>query len=169
MITLISLWLPILLSAVAVFIASSIIHMLLPIHRKDFGKVPDEEKVMEDLRKYDIPPGEYVIPCAGDMKEMGSPEFIEKLNKGPALFMTVMKSGQQSMAKSLVLWFLYCVVVGIFSAYIASRAVGLDYQYLTVFRFVGATAFIGYTLALWQNTIWYKRSYKITLKSTIGG
>ena len=50
MVPLTSLWLPILLSAVVVFAASSIIHMVLPYHRNDFKKLPDEEGFLAALR-----------------------------------------------------------------------------------------------------------------------
>ncbi len=169
MVPIAALWIPILLSAVIVFVVSSILHMMLPYHRTDFGVLPDENKVMDELRKFNLAPGDYLMPCAGSMKEMGSPEFIEKMKKGPVAFMTVMKSGPPSMAGNLVKWFVYCVVVGVFAAYIAGRALGPGAQYLAVFRFAGCTAFVGYGLALWQNTIWYKRSWKATLKSTLDG
>ena len=169
MISIFSLWLPILLSAVLVFVVSSLIHMLLPYHRKDFGKVPKEDEVMDALRKFDIPPGEYVVPYAGSPAEMKSPEFIEKTDKGPVAFFTVLKSGTQSMGASLVQWFLYSIVVSIFAAYIASRALEPAAHYLSVFRFVGCTAFIGYAVALWQNSIWYKRKWSTTFKNTFDG
>ena len=38
-----SLWLPVLVSAVIVFVASSILHMVLPFHRKDYRAVPSED------------------------------------------------------------------------------------------------------------------------------
>jgi hypothetical protein len=169
MISIASLWLPILVSAVFVFIASSIIHMLLPYHKSDFGKVPKEDEAMDALRPFDIPPGDYVMPCAGSSQEMKSPEFAEKTKKGPIIFMTVLPSGSFSMGKSLVLWFLYSIVVSIFAAYITSRAVDPGDEYLTVFRFAGATAFLGYSVALWQNSIWYKRSWCSTAKNTFDG
>ncbi len=169
MVSVLSLWLPILLSAVIVFLVSSLIHMVLGYHRTDFRKVPAEDDVMNSLREFGIPPGDYVIPCAGSSKEMGSPEFIEKATKGPVAFMTVIPSGPPAMGKSLVQWFLYCVVVGIFAAYIGGRAVGPGGDYLQVFRFTGCTAFVGYALALWQNSIWYRRAWSTTLKSTFDG
>ena len=169
MISIFSLWLPILLSAVFVFIISSLIHMLLPYHKNDFGKVPNEDGVMEALRKFDIPPGEYAIPNASSSAAMKDPEFIEKTNKGPVAFLTVMKSGMPSMGPMLVQWFVYSIVVSIFAAYIASRALAPNPEYLAVFRFTGATAFIGYTVALWQNSIWYKRKWSTTLKNTLDG
>ena len=169
MVSITSLWLPILLSAVITFAASSIIHMLLTYHNNDFVKVPKEDEVMDALRKFDITPGDYVLPCAGNLKEMGTPEFIEKTTKGPVAFMTVIPNGPPAMGKSLTLWFVYSIVVGIFAAYITGRALGPGAHYLDVFRFAGCTAFIGYTLALWQNTIWYKRCWCATLKSTFDG
>ena len=164
-----ALWVPIVLSAVIVFVVSSIIHMTLPYHRTDFGRIPDEDRVMEELRKFNLPPGDYVMPRAGSHKEMGTPEFIEKMKRGPVMVFTVIKSGPPSMAANLVLWFLYCIVVGVFAAYIAGRALGPGAHYPAVFRFAGCTAFIGHSLALWQGTIWFKRSWKTTLKSTIDG
>lgn len=169
MVPVMSLWLPILLSAVIVFVASSIIHMALGYHRNDYKKFPDEDGVMEALRRFAIPPGDYLFPCGGSPKAMKDPAFREKWNKGPVGLMTVIPAGPPTMVRSLGLWFLYCIVVGIFAAYIAGRALQPGAPYLSVFRFAGCTAFIGYSLALWQFTIWYRRSWVTTLKSTIDG
>lgn len=169
MIDLVSLWLPILISAVFVFIVSSIIHMFLPYHRNDFKKLPSEDEVMESLRKFNIPPGDYGMPCANDPATMKSEAFKEKMKKGPVAFITVMESGEWKMGANLVQWFIYCIIVSIFAGYIASRALGPDAYYLKVFRFAGATAFIGYAMALLQNSIWYKRNWGTTLKSMFDG
>ena len=139
MVPVMSLWLPIVVAAVIVFVASSIIHMVLPYHRNDFGKVPKEDEVMNALRPFNIPPGDYVIPFAGSPDAMKKPEFIEKAKKGPVVFMTALPSGIPGMGASLVQWFLYCVLVGIFAAYIAGRALGSGANYLEVFRFAGRT------------------------------
>jgi hypothetical protein len=169
MVPVLSLWLPILLSAVVVFVASSAIHMFLPHHRNDVKKVPDEDGVMDALRNFNIPPGDYMMPRAASSKEMKDPAFIEKLGKGPVAVFTVMPSGPIAMGKSLVQWFIYSVVVSIFAAYIAGRALGPGAEYLAVFRFAGATAFLGYALALSQNSIWWRRAWSTTIKSTIDG
>ncbi len=169
MVPLTSLWVPILLSAAIVFVASSIFHMVLPFHRKDYKKVPAEGDVMNALRPFAIPPGDYVMPLAETPGKMKTPEFLEKMNKGPVVVMTVMPSGPPNMGQSLALWFGYCVVVSIFAAYVAGRALGPGVPYLEVFRFAGTVAFVGYSLALWQNTIWYKRAWGTTLRSTVDG
>jgi len=169
MVTIPSLWLPILLSSVFVFIVSSIIHMLLPYHHSDFKKVANEDEAMDALRKLNIAPGDYMIPCGGNAQAMKNPEFIAKMEKGPVLTMTMMKSGKPAMGGILVMWFLYSVIIGIFAAYVATRAVAAGDYYLAVFRFVGVTAFAGYSLALLQNSIWYKRNWCTTLKSMFDG
>ena len=169
MVPMMSLWLPIVLSAVIVFVASSIIHMMLPYHRSDYGKVPAEDDVMDALRKYNIPPGDYMLPRPGSPEAMKSPEYKEKVKKGPMVVMTVFPAGGFNMGTNLTQWFIYCAVVGVFAAYVTGRAVGAGTPYLTVFRFAGVTAFACYSLALWQDSIWYHRKWSTTIKNSFDG
>ena len=164
-----ALWLPILLSSVLVFVVSSIIHMALPWHKGDYPKMPGEEKAMEALRPLAIPPGDYMVPRAAGMKEYRTPEFVEKLKNGPVMMVTVLPNGPSGMGSNLILWFLYSVVVGFFAAYVTGRALPASADYLAVFRFIGTTAFLGYSLALWQMSIWYRRAWRLTIKATIDG
>jgi hypothetical protein len=169
MISLLALWLPILLSAVIVFVASSIIHMATPWHKGDWLKVPNEDKAMEALRPLAISPGDYMMPRPASMQDMKSPEFLDKMTKGPVMVFTMMPNGPVSMGKSLVLWFVYSLVVGIFAAYVAAHTLSAGTPYPQVFRTIGTTAFAGYALALWQTSIWYGRAWGTTIKSTIDG
>ncbi len=169
MIPILSLWLPILLSAVFVFILSSIIHMFLGYHANDFRKLPDEDAVADALRKFTIPPGQYNIPHASSMKEMSSPAFQEKQKRGPGALLSIWPGGRMSMAPYLFQWFVYSIVVGIFAAYVSGRALEPGAHYLAVFRFAGVTAFVSYTLAGWQESIWYKRPLGVTMKNTFDG
>jgi hypothetical protein len=109
------------------------------------------------------------MPRAADSKEMRSPEFAEKMKKGPVVMMTVMPNGPVSMGKSLGLWFLYTVAIGFMCAYVAGRALPVGAPYLHVFRFAGTTAFLSYAAALWQAPIWYGRPWRLTLKDTVDG
>jgi hypothetical protein len=163
-----ALWLPILLSAVLVFLASSVVHMVLPWHKSDYPKVPRETEVMDALRPLDIPPGDYMVPRAYG-KEFRSPEFAERMRKGPLLMLTVLRKDAFSMGGSLALWFLYSLVIGGFAAWVAGRALPAGAEYRDVFCFVAVTAFLGYSAALWQMSIWYKRAWSLTLKATFDG
>lgn len=163
MVPILSLWAPILVAAVLVFVASSILHMVLPYHRSDFRKVDGEDALMESMRKLGIAPGNYMMPHASSPADMKDPVFIEKKKRGPVAVLTVMRD--PSMGASLAQWFVYCVVVGVFAAYVAGRALGPGAEYLAVFRFAGVTAFVAYGLALWQHSIWYKIAWSTTIKS----
>lgn len=169
MVTVPELWLPILLSAVLVFIASSVMHMVLKYHRNDFRRLPDEGAVIHALRPLNIPRGTYAMPYAGSAEEMKSPEYQENLNAGPVAFLTVLPGGPISMGSNLAAWFGYALVVSIFAAYVAGRAVGPGAAYLEVFRFVCTSAFLGYSLAVAQNSIWYARPWGVTLKVMFDG
>jgi hypothetical protein len=165
-----ALWLPILVSSAFVFVASSIIHMALQFwHRSDYGRMPQEDKVMEALRPLSIPPGDYMVPNCANMAEMRTPKFKEKQKNGPVFVATVMPNGPFGVGKSLLLWFLYLLVVNYLSAYVACHALPCDARYMKVFRIVGMTSFLGYSGALWQMSIWYRRSWVTTIKSSIDG
>lgn len=164
-----SLLIPILVSAVLVFVVSSIIHMVLGYHRSDFRPLPKEEEVQGVLRGFAIPPGDYALPCPTGPQGMRAPEFVERRSRGPVMVMTVMPSGAVAMGTNLALWFVYSLLVGVFAAYVAGRALGPGADYLSVFRFAGTTAFAGYSLALLQNSIWFGRSWGATLRSVFDG
>ena len=102
MVPLSALWLPTVLSAVIVFVASSIIHMLLPYHRSDYQRLPDEDKVLSALRAAGLKRGLYVFPFCTH-KDMKSPAVQEKYKQGPVGMMTVFPSGPPAMPKFMVL------------------------------------------------------------------
>jgi hypothetical protein len=169
MTTIAALWLPILLSAVVVFIASSIIHMAPLWHRGELPEPPDSDRLQDALRPFGLQPGEYMLPRASDMKACQAPEFVEKLKRGPVLIMTVIPNGPVSMTRPLVQWFIYTVIVSGLAAYVAGATLAADAPYLAVFRVAGAVAFIAYAVGLWQQSIWYNRPWPTTLKLTLDG
>jgi hypothetical protein len=164
-----SLIVPIVLSAVLVFVASSIIHMVLPYHRGDWRKLAREDEVMNALRPFTLAPGDYLMPCPSGPQSMKDPAFVERRAKGPVAVMTVMPSGAPSMGKSLALWFIYSLAVSVFAAYVSGRALAPGVDYLEVFRFAGTTAFLAYSFALLQNSIWYARNWRMTVLSMFDG
>ena len=169
MVPLTSLLVPILVGAALVFVVSAIFHMLLPFHRKDYVKVPREAEVMDALRPFALPPGDYVMPLAEHPERMDSPAMLEKMTKGPVVMMTVLPSGPPAMGSAFGQWFTYCLVVSLFAGYIAGRALGPGARYLDVHQFAGTVAFVGYALALWQMSIWFKRDWGTTMRATIDG
>ena len=163
------LWLPILVSAIVVFVASSLIHMASPWHKTDYPRLSNEDQVMDALRPLNIPPGDYFVPRPASREDMRSKAFDEKVKRGPMVVFTVMPPGPMAMGRNLGQWFVYCAIVGLFAAYITGRALAPGAPSSRVWQFTSATAFMGYSLALWQMTIWYRRSTLTTIKATIDG
>ena len=169
MTSVITLWLPILLSAVAVFLVSSVIHMMSPWHKSDYPRVPNEDAFRSAVGPMAIPPGDYMVPRPESREDLRSPEFAEKMRAGPRVIMTVLPGGGFSMTKNLVQWFLYLILISLFAAGIAGSALPEGAEDTAVFHLVALSAFGGYALALWQLSIWYSRSWSTTLKSTFDG
>src|SRR4029453_17311355 len=106
-----SLLLPIVLSAVFVFIASSIIHMASPWHKSDYPRVPNEDRAREVLRALAIPPGDYMIPRPSSRADLRSPEFAAKIHTGPVMILTVLPNGPMPMLRNRGLWFAFLLMV----------------------------------------------------------
>jgi hypothetical protein len=168
MVPLVALWLPIVLSAIIVFVASSIMHTLLPYHQSDCRQLPDEDNLRAALRGAGVKRGLYMFPYANH-KEMKSPATQEKFKQGPVGMMTIFPSGPPAMPKFLGLWFVYCLVVGFFTAYLTAHTVALGANYLVVFRVAGTAAFMAYGLGQLSNGIWKGQPWGMTIKEVIDG
>ena len=164
-----SLWLPIVVSAVILFVASSVIHMFSPWHKGDYAQLPDEDGVMRALRPFAIPPGEYMVPRPMGRAGMSAPDFIEKRNAGPVMIVTVIPSGPIQMGPTMVLWLLYLVAVAAMAACVAGARLHPGADPHSVFHYTAFISFIGFVVALWQMSIWFHRKWSTTFKLTIDG
>ena len=164
-----TLWLPILLSAVIVFVASSIMHMVLPYHRSDYKKLPEEDKVTAVLRPMGLSRGVYMFPYCSH-KDMKSPEMLEKFKQGPVGTLTVFPAGgPANMPKYLAQWFAFRLVVGVFTAYLTGRTLHVGTAYLLVFRVAGTVAFMAYGVGQLVNGIWMGQPWSTVIKHFIDG
>ncbi len=170
MVPLLDLWLPILTAAVFVFLVSSVIHMAIPLHKNDFKRLPNEDAVLEALRRERVEPGAYIFPMCGSMKEMSSPEMIERYRRGPVGHMQVRPSGVPSIGKALGQWFLYCVVIAVFVAYIGSRgSLGLGAPASEVFQLTGTAGILGFAFGAFTESIWKGVSWLTSWKFAFDG
>ena len=161
------LWLAILLAAVFVFVVSSIIHMATKWHAPDHRTMPGEEGALAGLRS--VPPGDYVFPGCKDMKEMNTPEMMEKYKAGPVGFITILPPGPPAIGRSLIQWFLFSLVVGVFTAYVCGLTLPAGSDSMRVFRVAGTVAFMGYVLADMCNSIWKGVSWATTFRFAVDG
>jgi hypothetical protein len=162
-----ALWLPTLLSAVVVFILSSIIHMVVPWHKNDYARFPDEAAVLDSLRMHNLPSGEYMAPRPASRQEMGSPEFREKVKRGPLVILNIAHGDSVSMGRPLILWFVYVLVISALAGHIAFSGNHDNPRF--IFHSVAITALLGYAAALWPQTIWFRKPWLTSFKSTFDG
>lgn len=164
-----ALWLPILLSAVLVFVSSSIIHMVLKYHHSDYTKLPNEDAVRAAIRSGNPSPAQYIIPYCPDPKEMGSPEMKQKYVEGPLAVLNLLRPGVPNMGKNLVQWFGFALVVSFFIAYVAAHTIRPGARYLEVFRVVGMVGFLAYAAGQLPAAIWMGKPWKIAWKEVFDG
>ncbi|HJW43813.1 MAG TPA: hypothetical protein VJ463_05130 [Geothrix sp.] len=164
MVSLAQLWIPILLSAVAVFAASSLIHMVVKWHASDYRSLANEDEVRAAIRKGSPTPGQYVMPHCSDMKDMGKPEVQEKYKEGPVGFLVLIPNGAPAMGSALGKWFVYTALVAFMAAYLASRTLAPGTHYLQVFRVVGAVSFLAYGFGSIQMGIWMGKPWSSVIK-----
>jgi hypothetical protein len=156
------LWLPVLASAVLMFVASSVIWMFVRWHNSDYRQTRDEEAVRSALSGAE--PGFYLLPYCMDPAEFKRPEIRQKFEAGPLAYITVVPNGVPNMAPRLVGMFLFFLLVGVLSAYFVSRTLAPDAAYLEVFRIAGTAAFVANGIAVIPESLWYGRPWPMTFK-----
>jgi hypothetical protein len=169
MVSLAALWLPILLSAVFVFIASSVVHMVLAYHNRDYVKLPNEDAVRAAIRSGNPEPRQYIIPYCPSMKEMSAPEMQQKMKEGPMAVLNLRPIGAISMGPSLAQWFVFALVISYVTAYVAAHSLAPGTDYLHVFRIVGAVAWLGYAGGQIPAAIWMAKPWSVTSKEVLDG
>lgn len=162
-----TLWLPVIVSAVVVFLASSAIHMVARYHRADYRKLPNEDAVREALGKEKLSPGVYFVPYCVDSKEMAQPAMKEKFEKGPVAIVSVAPNGPPMMPKHLALWFALNLFVGFTAAYVARHTLVPGAEGLLVMRVTGTVAFGCYGISHISDSIWKAQPWGNTLRALI--
>lgn len=170
MVALTQLWQPILLSAFLVFVCSSLIHMVIKWHNKDYLKLANEDAVRAAISSGSpSTPGQYVIPWAMDPKECNTPEFQKKFSDGPVGVLYLKKPGPMTMGPMLGGWFVFILIVSLFAGYVGSAALGPNTEYLKVFQVVGTAGVICYSLGGIPAAIWMGKPWSVAIKEIVDG
>jgi hypothetical protein len=159
------LWLPIVVAAVVCFLASSAIWMLLKWHNSDYNKTEREDEVRAALKG--AKPGFYTVPHCADYAEMAKPEMVEKLAAGPVAYVTVVPNGMPPMGPKMLSMVAYFLFVSVLSAYVVTRTLAPDAEYLAIFRIAGTVAFIANGIAVIPESIWFGRPWTMTAKNLL--
>ena len=169
MVSLLQLWLPIVLSAVGVFIASSILHMMLRFwHLADYNGFANEDEVGAAIREGSPKPGMYMLPFC-TMENAKDPETKRKFDQGPVGIMFLRGNGMANMGVTLAQWFVFVVVVSVFVAYVATTTLSTGMDPMLVFSVTGTVAFMAYAFAVFPYGIWWGQPWKAVFKDAVDG
>jgi hypothetical protein len=164
-----SLWLPVVVSAGAVFVVSSILHMVLKYHKADYRPLPDEDAARKGLGGGSLAPGVYITPHCPDMKQMADPAVQAKYDKGPVALVTILPNGMPAMPKLLGLWFGFCLLVSFVAAYVARHTLHPGPMGAEAMRITGSVAFAAYGVARVMDSIWRGQPWSNTAREIFDG
>jgi len=162
------LWLPIVVAAVGVFVASSLIHMVFKWHNSDYRGFPNEDEVRAAMRAGSPAPGQYVLPYCADMKQMASPEMQRKYTEGPIAMVALKAPGPPNMGPMLGQWFLMNLVVAALVGYVASKTLlPTPITFLGICRDVGIMTFLAYAGGSVSHGIWMGKPWGSVAKESL--
>lgn len=174
------LWLPILVSTAAVWIASSLAWMVIGHHKNDWKSLPDENAFIDAVERLSIPPGTYGFPefrrCDGLSKEQKM-ALWENMQKRPMGLLRVW--GPINMGKCMILTLMVFLIASTLIAYLAwnalphAGAVGALSAarpgFARIMQVVGTAGVLTYCFASLPNDIWFQRSKREVLTSVVDG
>ena len=163
--SIIDFWLPILVSAMVVFVASAAVWMALKWHNSDYRKSDNEEAIRSALSG--SKPGVLMVPFCTNPAELKNAEMQKKYVDGPHAFITVVPNGMPAMGGKLLASFVFYILVGALCAYFLVMTGRNDAEYLEVFRITCTVAWIAYGIAYIQESIWFGRPWSNTVKSLL--
>jgi hypothetical protein len=169
MVSLGALWLPIVLSAVLVFITSSVVHMVLKYHHRDYTKLPNEDAVRAAIRSGNPAAAQYIIPYCASPKEMGTPEMKQKYTEGPVAVVNLVRPGVPAMGKNLIQWFGFTLIVSLFVAYVAAHSIPPGTNHMDVFKVVAVVGFLAYAAGQIPAAIWMGKPWSVAWKEVFDG
>jgi hypothetical protein len=161
------LWLAIPVSAAAVWFWSFLSWAVLPIHSKDWAKLPDEDGVLRRLREANIPPGHYGFPKMTHA-EAKKPEMKAKWEAGPTGVLTVWRQ-KVSMPANMALTFGVFLAVSFLTGYVASETLPPGASFARVMQIVGTIGVVAYTFSFLPNMIWFQASRTTKLSCMFDG
>ena len=159
-----ALWMPVLVSAILVFVASFLAWVVSPHHKSDWKQLPNEDVVRDAMNQEKLAPGQYIVPYAADQKSMQAEAYLKKCSEGPVGILTMRKPGPPTMRKPIAMSFVYYVVISIAVAYVTGRTLAPGADYMRVFQIAGTVAMLAYGGAFFQAAIWFGRPWGPTLK-----
>lgn len=165
--TFVALWLPVLMTTVVLFVASFLAWVVLPHHKPDVRRWPEEERLLDFVRESGAAPGEYLFPLI-EQDEMKEDRARQRYERGPWGLIRVWPR-QPDMVRNMAATFGYFLLVTLLVAYVAAAALTPGAVFGEVFRIVATTAILAYCAGGVLNEIWFTRPLRAKLMNAIDG
>lgn len=166
---LVQLWLPILISGVAVFVLSAVGWMAVNHHAKDQRSLPDAKPLLDALEAMKVQPGVYMFPGAfgHSGEEQKAAAQAEMFNKPTGIIrIWSMPNMGANMLSSLAVY----LVISVFIAYLGWSAFGATGKsFAELFKVLGTAGVLAYSFAFIPNDIWFQNSRRATALCVIDG
>lgn len=173
------LWLPIVVSAVAVWIAGAVIWMAMPHHKKDMLELPNRTEAIEKIRSLGLPPGNYMFPAGGCSKEtMKDPEVQRCWKEGPLGYISLWKTPPK-MGGNMIGTFCVHVVVSVLVGYLAwvtigggaagLAGLGAEPGFGRIFQVAGTAGILAYAFSHVPNGLWFGASKRAIAMNIVDG
>jgi hypothetical protein len=161
-----SLLLPIVVAAVAVFILSMIVHLAMPWHKSDYANVPNHDAAVAAIQSLNLAPDDYAVPNPQLPGGGKNPDFIAEFERGPTFHMTVIPSGGMPMGKYLGSWFGFMLLISAIAGWVTGSIVPPGGNRRAVFHYSAIITACSYGFGGWTLSIWYFRKWSTAFKGT---
>ncbi len=165
---LLNLWLPVLVSSIAVFFASFLAWMVVGHHKPDWRELPDERRVGELLQNAGVQPGRYLFPLAQNREQMADPVKQQLLKSGPWGTINLFPAAP-AMGRNLILTWLFYLTTSLFVAYLGTLALEPGATFLQVFQVTGTAGILAYCFGFVPNAIWFGTPLRAVLMDVLDG
>ena len=163
------LWIPIVVSALAVLGASCVVHVFIAQRLRNWKTLPEEDATVEHLQKSGTAPGFYVFPRRYSRASNGSEEaYVHRMESGPWGSVNV-RARQPSMGRSLVQSLTFCLVTSVFVAYLGTLALSPGDDFSRVFQVIGTAGILAYAFGGIPNAIWLGMDFRSAVLDVVDG
>lgn len=163
--TVLELWLPIVLSGLATHVLSTIAWMVLPHHKPEWGRLPDEDEFQDWIREKGVPAGQYLFPFAESPDEMKSEAFLAR--RGKCNGMLVLWGEVPNMGLAIGQTLAFFLVAAFAIGYLDSLALPREASFGKVFRFTTTAALLTHCFGLFPGVFWFRRRIAMDLADKV--
>jgi len=161
------LWLPIVVSAAAVWVASAVVWMALPHHKKDWKAMPDEAAFYRAFDTLKIPPGNYGFPECKNKAQRSDPEVKRRWEAGEMGLLSVW--GKVNMGRNMVVTFIVYLAISLFVGYIGKHGVKPNASFSEAFQVLGTAGVLAYAFGHIPQGVWFAQYPRAILMCVLDG